>query len=161
MGNDEVVSTLEEFPAHDLRWEQVGTLRNCTYACLGDPAADDGQRPRTGSGAGWVWRSQFGLGFIGGIPHGPEVAIEVGRRSGVAVGARVHFTPRLDEIEAGGDGRWRAHGEVRCSQVVAWDEHDYPDPGSLHELPLDAGEYGIELFDFNGEALGLRLVATV
>jgi hypothetical protein len=154
------VSTFEEFPVDDMQWERVATLPGCTYACLGDPAADDGQRPRTGSAAGWVWRSQFGLGFIGGIPRGPEVAVEVGRRRGVALGARLAFTPRIAELEAGGEGRWRAHGEVRCSSVVAWDEHEYPDPAHAHQLPLGAGGYGIELFDFNGDALGLRLVAT-
>lgn len=124
----------------EIEWEDIGIFPDCAFAALGDPSLLDDE--------GWVEDSlpalrlrESGAGMLYGLGECDGLPVEIARRSGVVVGARLEFTDDVAALEAAGEGRWVAIGTLHIGGegAVAVDKKHEHVEGYLHHPAASTG----------------------
>jgi hypothetical protein len=155
------VGTSGELLSAKIVWEDRGALPDCAFAALGDPAL-------LADGA-WVAQGRLpflqvrrsGLGMLYGRAECDGLPVELGRIGGHAAAARLEFTNDVAELDAARGGNWVALGRLRIGNrgAIAVDMKHRHSPAWRHHLPLPPGWYRAEVFEWDGDHLGIRLLA--
>jgi hypothetical protein len=150
------------FNRDDISWEDVGFMLDCSQAALGDIGflEDDG----------WLGDSQpclrtddGGYGMLYADASCDGLPVEIGTVDGCIVAARLEFTYDVDELDSAGEGCWVSRGSLRIGDegAVALDKKHQHVEGWTHRIALAPGRYDAEIFDWEGDCLGIRLVAAI
>ena len=74
--------------------------------------------------------------------------------------SEIEFTNDVAEVEAAGEGRWRTLGRLRVGNdgVIAVDTKHRNMDEWIHHVDLPAAWYAAQAFDYEDDALGIRLM---